>query len=166
VEQHEGEQSRGFRFFWQQFRQHLGQGDSPVAQVPPDEVIPGAGRVSLVEYQVEHRKDAWYRLRQGAGRRYPVGDARVGDLVLGPDEPLGIVASVTKNARAISAVPSPVRVRSVNATRASIASAGWQRVKISRSRSSGTPLSPAPSSGLSVPVSLVAITASSSTLPR
>jgi hypothetical protein len=51
-------QPLGFRFVWQQFRQHLGQGDGLVAQVPPDEVVPGAGRVSLVEYQVPQAEGA------------------------------------------------------------------------------------------------------------
>ena len=51
-----------------------------------------------------------------------------------------IVGSGTRKARAISGVVRPPRVRSVSATRASIASAGWQHVKISRSRSSGMPL--------------------------
>ena len=48
-----------------------------------------------------------------------------------------IVGSVTRKARAISGVARPPRVRSVSATRASGASAGWQQVKISRRRSSG-----------------------------
>ena len=52
-----------------------------------------------------------------------------------------IVASGTRNARAISGVVSPASVRSVSATCASTASAGWQHVKMSRSRSSATPLS-------------------------
>src|SRR5215212_3072933 len=46
------------------------------------------------------------------------------------------VASGSRNPRAISGVVSPPSVRSVRATRASGASAGWQQVKISRSRSS------------------------------
>ncbi len=46
------------------------------------------------------------------------------------------VGSGTRNARAISGVVRPPSVRNVRATRASIASAGWQHVKISRSRSS------------------------------
>ena len=53
---------------------------------------------------------------------------------------LAIVGSLARNARAISAVVSPASVRRVSATRASSASAGWQQVNISRSRSSGTPL--------------------------
>ncbi len=49
-----------------------------------------------------------------------------------------IVASGTRKARAISAVASPPRSRSVSATCAARPSAGWQQVKMSRSRSSGT----------------------------
>src|SRR3954463_14717313 len=49
-----------------------------------------------------------------------------------------IVVSGTRNAFAISGTVSPPRRRSVNAMRASGASAGWQHVKISRSRSSST----------------------------
>src|SRR5438876_1039822 len=48
-----------------------------------------------------------------------------------------IVGSGTRNARAISPVDRPPRVRRVRATWASVASAGWQQVKTSSSRSSG-----------------------------
>src|SRR5256886_3086958 len=48
-----------------------------------------------------------------------------------------IVGSGTRKARAISSVVNPPSVRSVNATCASVASAGWQQVKTSSSRSSG-----------------------------
>ena len=61
------------------------------------------------------------------------------------------VASGTRNARAISAVVSPVRLRSVSATRPSIGSAGWQHVKISRRRSSS--ISSASSNIVSSPAS-------------
>ncbi len=47
-----------------------------------------------------------------------------------------IVGSGTRNARAISAVVSPPSRRRVSATWAELPSAGWQQVKISRSRSS------------------------------
>ena len=50
---------------------------------------------------------------------------------------LAIVSSGTRNARAISSVASPPSARSVSATWASSASAGWQQVKRSSSRSSG-----------------------------
>ena len=61
-----------------------------------------------------------------------------------------IVASGTRNARAISAVVRPASVRSVSATWASTDSAGWQQVKIRRSRSSATPLSSITAGGSSV----------------
>ena len=48
-----------------------------------------------------------------------------------------IVGSLTRNACAISGVLTPQTSRSVSATCASRASAGWQQVKTSRSRSSG-----------------------------
>src|SRR5438132_904048 len=48
-----------------------------------------------------------------------------------------MVASETRKACAISAVVSPHTSRSVSATCASRASAGWQQVNTSRSRSSG-----------------------------
>ena len=49
-----------------------------------------------------------------------------------------IVVSGTRNAWAISATVSPPSSRRVRATLASGASAGWQQVKMSRSRSSST----------------------------
>ena len=54
---------------------------------------------------------------------------------------LPMVGSATRKARAISPVVIPPSVRSVSATRAGISSAGWQQVKISRSRSSTIELS-------------------------
>ena len=48
-----------------------------------------------------------------------------------------MVSVGTRNASAISSVDRPPRVRRVRATWASSASAGWQQVKISSSRSSG-----------------------------
>ena len=51
------------------------------------------------------------------------------------------VDSGTRKARAISGVLKPPSVRRVSATRPSIGRAGWQQVKISRSRSSGIAMS-------------------------
>ncbi len=48
-----------------------------------------------------------------------------------------IVGSGTRNARAISSVVTPPRVRKVSATCDSTDNAGWQHMKISSSRSSG-----------------------------
>ncbi len=52
-----------------------------------------------------------------------------------------IVASLVIKARAISIVVSPATARSVSATWASLESAGWQQVKINRSRSSPSAVS-------------------------
>lgn len=49
-----------------------------------------------------------------------------------------IVAGDARNARATSGVDRPARQRSVSAVCAARGSAGWQQVKNSRSRSSGT----------------------------
>ena len=64
-------------------------------------------------------------------------DPRCLDLALGPHEALRHRRSGTRKARAISSVVRPPRVRSVSATWASSASAGWQQVKMSSRRSSG-----------------------------
>jgi hypothetical protein len=61
-----------------------------------------------------------------------------------------MVASATRKARAMSGVAKPQTSRSVRATCASGASAGWQHVKISRSRSSGmASVGPPAGSGMS-----------------
>jgi hypothetical protein len=52
-----------------------------------------------------------------------------------------MVASETWNACAMSRVDSPHSSRSVSATRASIDNAGWQQVKINRSRPTPDPRS-------------------------
>src|SRR5438094_9927352 len=55
-----------------------------------------------------------------------------------------MVGAGTRKARAISSVESPPSVRNVRATCASVASAGWQHVKIRRSLSSVTGVSSSP----------------------
>src|ERR1700677_1610164 len=73
-----------------------------------------------------------------------------------------IVSCGTRNARAISGVLRPATARSVSATCASVASAGWQQVKMSSSRSSGITVTAcsAVSVGTSSSRSLVASTRS------
>ncbi|MEV4068119.1 hypothetical protein, partial [Nonomuraea dietziae] len=58
-----------------------------------------------------------------------------------------MVASPTRNILAICRVVRPPTQRRVSATRASMDSAGWQQVKISRSRSSCAGCSSTTSSG-------------------
>ena len=56
---------------------------------------------------------------------------------LGPRQAFSfIVSSATRKDRAISAVVGPHTTRKERATRASMVSAGWQQVKMSRSWSS------------------------------
>ncbi len=73
--------------------------------------------------------------RCGGGTRKGIPALRI--LRLARTRRCDIVASETRNTRAISAVVKPRRERSVSATRASRGSAGWQQVKISLRRSSG-----------------------------
>ena len=99
--------------------------------------VAGRGRVALVEDEVEHREH-----RAGAGRgssaslgtRYGMPASLI--LRLARTSRCAMVVSGTRKARAISGVDRPPSSRSVSATWAAGASAGWQQVKISRSRSS------------------------------
>src|SRR5215831_13377740 len=78
------------------------------------------------------------------GTRYGIPAARI--LPLARTSRWAMVGSGTRKARAISAVDSPPSSRRVRATWTLRARAGWQQVKISRSRSSGTATSSAGSS--------------------
>ena len=100
--------------------------------------VAGGREVALVEDEVERASTDRRRSGRSCSAGHRVGDAGVADLALRAHEPLRHRRLAgTRKARAISAVASPPSVRSVSATRASGASAGWQQVKISRSRSSG-----------------------------
>ena len=106
-----------------------------------DQRVAAGGRVALVEDQVErrqHRARGARAARSRPGTSY--GMPRVADLALRAHEPLRHRRlGDEERARDLGRV-SPPSVRSVSATRASGASAGWQQVKISRSRSSGIAL--------------------------
>src|SRR6266540_4855087 len=73
------------------------------------------------------------------GTRYGIRASRI--LALARTSRCAMVGAGTRKACAISSVESPPSVRSVRATCASVPSAGWQHVKIKRSRSSGTGVS-------------------------
>src|SRR6266540_939556 len=79
-----------------------------------------------------------------SGTRYGIPASRI--LPLARTSRWAMVGSGTRKARAISVVVSPPRSRSVSATWTPVASAGWQQVKIRRSRSSRTGLTSAGSS--------------------
>src|SRR6266436_19856 len=74
-------------------------------------------------------------IRSGGGTSYGIRASWI--FRLARTSRCATVGSGTRKARAISGVASPPRVLSVSATCASRFSAGWQQVKISRSRSSG-----------------------------
>ena len=89
VEQHQGQHARGLGLAGHELAQDPGQPDGLGAQPPADQVGARAGRVALVEQQVEHGQDPGGPLGQQVRGRHPVGDAGVADLVLGPDQALG-----------------------------------------------------------------------------
>ena len=89
VQQHQRQQAGRLRFVGHQPGQHPGQPDRLGAEILPDQVRPGRGRITLVEQQVEHAEHAWRAFRQQVRRGDPVRDPRVLDLLLGPDQPLG-----------------------------------------------------------------------------
>ena len=72
-----------------------------------------------------------------------------------------MVASLTRNARAISRVDSPPTVFRVSATRPASGSAGWQQVNSSRSRSSPYVLPYGSSSGSAAGCSAQALSSAS-----
>ena len=97
-----------------------------------------AAAVALVEDQVDDRQHGGEAVGQQVVGRHAERDAGRLDLALGAHEPLGHRRPRARGRRAaISAVVSPPSVRSVSATCASRASAGWQQVKTSSRRSSG-----------------------------
>ena len=134
VQQHQREQSAWFGLGRHQPDQHPGQPNGLGRQCAAlVEVVV----VALVEDQVEHGEDACQPFRQQLRRGHPVGMPASRILRLARTRRCAIVGSAVRRARAISAVLRPASVRRVSATRAGNGSAGWQHVKISRSRSSG-----------------------------
>ena len=107
----------------------------------------GAGGVALVEDEVEHREHGPQPLREQVVGRDAKGNAGVADLFLRPHEPLGD-----------RRLGDEERVRDLGRGQAgdlaqrqrdadSAASAGWQQVKTSASRSSGIELTSSSSAG-------------------
>ena len=72
-----------------QCQQQAGQPDGLVAEVGPHQVVAGAGRVALVEDEVDHGQHRVETIVELVGGRHPEGDAGLADLSLGPDQPLG-----------------------------------------------------------------------------
>ena len=104
-------------------------------------------RVAFVEDEIDHTQHRVEPVGQLRRRRnlYGMRASRIFDFAR--TMRCASVGAGVRNACAISSVVRPQTSRSVRATCASGASAGWQHVKISRSRSSSTSLRP-PSGGI------------------
>ena len=95
------------------------------AQLGAHEPVAGAGRVALVEDEVDDGEHAGQAIGHLGVAGHAVGDPCAAAILrLARTRRWAIVGSGTRKARAISAVVSPPSVRRVSATRASIASAG------------------------------------------
>jgi len=87
-QQHEGEQSRCLGLVGHQPGQHPGQPDRFGGQVGARELGARRRDVALVEDQIQDREHRVEAFGQVGLVGYPVGDARVADLRLRPDDPL------------------------------------------------------------------------------
>ena len=88
-QQHQGEQPHDLGFVGHQLGQDPAQADGLGAQLLADQGVAGAGRVALVEDQVDDGQHGPEPVREVGLVRDPVGDPGVADLALGPDQPLG-----------------------------------------------------------------------------
>jgi hypothetical protein len=88
VQQHQRDQAGGLGVLRQQPMQQPAQPDRLLAQVRVDQLFAAAGRVTLVEHQVDDRVHAVEPPGQGVGARHLEPDPRLGDLPLGPHQPL------------------------------------------------------------------------------
>ena len=136
VQEHQGQQAERLGLVRHQPDQDAAEPDRLRAQLAPDERLARRRVVALVEDQVQDLQDPVEALGQEVVRRDSIGDAGVADLPLRAHEPLGERRLGHEEGPRDLRRLSPPRVRSVRATRASSGRAGWQQVKIRRSRSS------------------------------
>ncbi len=88
-QQHQRQQTHDLGLIGHEPGQQPSQPDGLRAQVLPGQLLPRAGRVSLVEHEVDHGQHRAQPDRQVGLLRHPVRDAGVADLVLGAHQPLG-----------------------------------------------------------------------------
>ena len=143
----------------QQHAQHPRQIQGPIRQVDPHQRVSRRRRVARRREQVHDGQHRVQPRRQVLGRRDDVRDARGGDLLLRARDagPPSSARSPGTRARCPPCV-TPQTSRSVSATCASRASAGWQQVNTSRRRSSGITSS-------SMDISVASGSSSSGSLP-
>ncbi len=89
MQQQQAEQPQRLGLVWHQPCQQASQPDRFGAQAGADQLGPGTGAIALVEQRVDDGKHGAKPVRQQMRGRYPVRDAGVGDLPLGPHQALG-----------------------------------------------------------------------------
>ena len=89
MKEHERQQTARLRLFGIQRDEGARQPDGLRAELSAHQVRPGGRGVALVEEEVEDGEDPGCPLAEQFGGWHPEGDARVPDLVLGTDQPLG-----------------------------------------------------------------------------
>ena len=137
-QQHQGQQPQDFRLVRHQLGQQPAQPDRLGAELIADQRrSPEVARVALVEDQVDDGQDGPSRSGRSAPWD-PVRDPASRILALARTSRWAMVASGTRNACAISRRAEPAQQPQRQRDLGAGASAGWQQVKISRSRSSRT----------------------------
>ncbi len=89
VQQHQGQQGVPSGLRGQQFDHEAPEADRFIAQLHPQERVPGGRRVPFGEHEVDRRQDPVDALPELFRRRRAVRDPRVADLALCAHEPLG-----------------------------------------------------------------------------
>jgi hypothetical protein len=88
-QQHERQQPHDLRFVGHELGQEPSQADGLRAEVVADEPVARAGRVALVEDEVDDGQHGPQAVGELGLVGDPIRDPRVADLALGPDQPLG-----------------------------------------------------------------------------
>ena len=88
VQQHQREQSPHLPVVGHQLAQQEAEADCLVAQLLAHEAIAFRGGVTLVEDQIDDAQDPAHAVRQLLVSRHLIGNPGVGDLALGPHDPL------------------------------------------------------------------------------
>ena len=115
-QQQEREQPHDFRFVGHELGKEPSKADGLGTKIFSNQPLARARRMALVENEVDdggHRPKAG---REVGLTRNTVRNSRVANITLGSNQPLGHRRFGTRKARAISAVVSPPRSRSVSAT--------------------------------------------------
>ena len=142
VDEHERQQPGGLGVVGHELREQAAEADRLDAQLGAHQAVAGAGGVALVEDEVDDGEHAGQAIGHLGVAGDPVGDAARPRSCAWRARGAGPSSARAPGRRARSpAVVSPPSVRSVSATRASIASAGWQQVKTRRRRSSARAVS-------------------------